>query len=391
MSHTQPPTLLLKAGKEKSILQRHPWIFSGAFAQVPEGLADGAIVQVANQQQQFMAIGHYTKSSIMVRILSFEKLMLDQHYWNEVIEKAWIRRKLIFEHTLQTNAFRLVHGEGDQLPGLIVDVYNFTAVIQCHSPGMLQHQLQIAQALLALVDLEIKVVYNKKILDTDSDRCIHGTPETVVCIENGIYFEVDYQAGQKTGFFLDQRENRKLIGQYAKGKTVLNTFSYSGGFSLYALAAGALKVTSVDSAKKASHWTNQNLELNKNIDPSRHQFLLADAFEFIKSNPLNEYDLIVLDPPAFAKHLDAVKRAMIGYRNLNAETMKGMKSNSLLFTFSCSQVIDKDLFRKIIFQAAMQAKRKVSILHQLSQPADHPINVYHPEGEYLKGLVLLVA
>lgn len=392
------PRIYLHNGKERSLLLFHPWVFSGAVKNQPSGLTEGDIVEVWSADEKYLGTGHFHKGTITVRILSFKNEMIDDSFWLNKIGAAYdLRKSLGFENNTQTNVYRLVHGEGDGIPGLIIDIYNETAVLQTHTIGMARSINDIAAALKKIYGKKLIAAYNKSAdallkqnYSSAPDDYIYslnkGNTSTEV-LESGLKFDVDYVNGQKTGFFIDQRENRKLLAQYAPGKKVLNTFCYTGGFSVYAIGAGATLVHSVDSSKKAMAETDNNVKLNFNN--SSHQSFIADAFDFLKKQA-DVYDIIVLDPPAFAKHLSAVKNAMVGYRNLNYEAFKKINGGGILFTFSCSQAIDKDLFRKVVFQAAAQAKRNVRILHQLSQPADHPINIYHPEGEYLKGLVLYV-
>lgn len=385
----------LKKGKEESLLRFHPWVFSGAVASLPDDIEEGDLVNVVSNTGKFIGVGHYQIGSIAVRILSFEEQEINDNFFIERLSAAYQLRKTLNLIRPDNNAFRLVHGEGDFLPGLIVDIYGNTAVVQAHSPGMHYARNIIANALIAIEDAGIKNVYYKSEttlpykaqLDPQNDYII-GSFETNIAIENGLKFHVDWLKGQKTGFFVDQRDNRKLLEHYAKGRNVLNMFCYTGGFSFYAMRGGANLVHSVDSSSKAITLTNANVELNFPGD-TRHKAFAEDAFKFLNEMD-NNYDLIILDPPAFAKHRSALKNALIGYRKLNAKAFEKIKPGGILFTFSCSQAVNKDQFRLAVFSAAAQSRRKVRILHQLTQPADHPINIYHPEGEYLKGLILYV-
>ena len=388
-------TIKLKKGKEDSLLRFHPWVFSGAVESTPTDIEEGDIVKVVSNDNRFIGVGHFQIGSIVVRILSFEDTSIDLTFFEERLSAAYDLRKTLNLIRHDNNAFRLVHGEGDFLPGLIVDVYGNTAVVQAHSPGMHFARNTIAQALVGLNDAGIKNVYYKSEttlpfkaqLDPQNDYIVGGY-ETNIAIENGLKFQVDWLKGQKTGFFVDQRDNRSLLEHYAKGRSVLNMFCYTGGFSFYAMRGGANLVHSVDSSAKAIALTKANVELNFPGD-SRHEAYAEDAFKFLNTID-NKYDLIILDPPAFAKHRSAIKNALIGYRKLNAKAFEKIRPGGILFTFSCSQAINKEQFRLAVFSAAAMSKRKVRILHQLTQPADHPINIYHPEGEYLKGLILYV-
>lgn len=388
-------TIKLKKGKEDSLLRFHPWVFSGAVESTPTDIEEGDIVKVVSNDNRFIGVGHFQIGSIAVRILSFEDTSIDLTFFEERLSAAYDLRKTLNLIRHDNNAFRLVHGEGDFLPGLIVDVYGNTAVVQAHSPGMHFARNTIAQALVGLNDAGIKNVYYKSEttlpfkaqLDPQNDYIVGGY-ETNIAIENGLKFQVDWLKGQKTGFFVDQRDNRSLLEHYAKGRSVLNMFCYTGGFSFYAMRGGANLVHSVDSSAKAIALTKANVELNFPGD-SRHEAYAEDAFKFLNTID-NKYDLIILDPPAFAKHRNAIKNALIGYRKLNAKAFEKIRPGGILFTFSCSQAINKEQFRLAVFSAAAMSKRKVRILHQLTQPADHPINIYHPEGEYLKGLILYV-
>jgi 23S rRNA (cytosine1962-C5)-methyltransferase len=389
------PKIILKPKKERSLLNQHPWLFSGAIEKSDDGIEEGDIVEIFSNSHQYLATGHFHAGSIMVRIFSFVRTECQYEFWKTKIANAFLQRqRLGLTSNPDTNVYRLVHAEGDGLPGMIIDIYNTTAVIQTHTLGMHRIKKYVTDALIAIYGSSLTVIYdksaetmNKQEAAMVSNQFLFGNENNTIVTENGIRFFIDYQSGQKTGFFIDQRDNRKLLGYYSKGKKVLNTFAYSGGFSMYALKEGAELVHGVDSSKKAAEWAEKNAALNH--ASSTHQFFVSDVFDFLKQSE-TAYDVIVLDPPAFAKHLSAVDKATIGYRNLNYEAIKAIEPNGILFTFSCSQVIDKALFRKIIFMASLQARRQVKILHQLTQPADHPISIYHPEGEYLKGLVLLV-
>ena len=390
------PIITLKRGKEDSLNRFHPWVFSGAIASMPDTLEEGDIVDVVTNDGRHIGVGHYQIGSIMVRILDFGTTAINQEFFATRLAEALRLRKALRLDRDDNNAYRLVHGEGDFLPGLIVDIYGNTAVVQAHSPGMHFARTAIANALVALDGVEIKNVYYKSEttlpykaqLDPQNDYLIGGF-ETNVAIENGLKFHVDWLKGQKTGFFVDQRDNRSLLEHFAKGRKVLNMFCYTGGFSFYAMRGGAELVHSVDSSAKAITLTDANVELNFPGD-ARHKSYAEDAFKFLDSMEKNCYDLIVLDPPAFAKHRSALKNALRGYQRLNAKAFEKISSGGILFTFSCSQAVNKDQFRLAVFSAAAQSRRKVRILHQLTQPADHPINIYHPEGEYLKGLILYV-
>lgn len=390
------PIITLKRGKEDSLNRFHPWVFSGAIATMPDNLEEGDIVDVVTHDGRHIGVGHYQVGSIMVRILDFGTTTIDQEFFAIRLAEALKLRKALRLDREDNNAYRLVHGEGDFLPGLIVDIYGNTAVVQAHSPGMHFARTAIANALVALDGVDIKNVYYKSEttlpykaqLDPQNDYLIGGF-ETNVAIENGLKFHVDWLKGQKTGFFVDQRDNRSLLEHFARGRKVLNMFCYTGGFSFYAMRGGAELVHSVDSSAKAITLTDANVELNFPGD-ARHKSYAEDAFKFLDSMEKDSYDLIVLDPPAFAKHRSALKNALRGYQRLNAKAFEKISSGGILFTFSCSQAVNKDQFRLAVFSAAAQSRRKVRILHQLTQPADHPINIYHPEGEYLKGLILYV-
>lgn len=387
--------VILKKGKEESLKRFHPWVFSGAIQKIDSDIEEGDLVSVYTLNGELIGNGHYQVGSISVRILSFDDSPIDEDYYYKRLEAALKLRKSLNLLRPDNNSFRLVHGEGDFLPGLVVDIYCKTAVIQAHSPGMHFARNHVANALIKLPESLVENVYYKSEttlpykaqLDAQNDYII-GSYDTNIAIENGLKFHVDWLRGQKTGFFVDQRENRALLEKYAHGRSVLNMFCYTGGFSFYAMRGGAALVHSVDSSSKAIQLTNDNVSLNFPGD-ERHKAFAEDAFKFL-SEMDKSYDLIILDPPAFAKHKSALKNALIGYRKINAKAFEKIKPGGILFTFSCSQAVSKEQFRLAVFSAAAQSRRKVRILHQLTQPADHPINIYHPEGEYLKGLVLYV-
>ncbi|MBS5875564.1 MAG: class I SAM-dependent rRNA methyltransferase [Prevotella sp.] len=388
--------IYLKKGKEDSLKRFHPWVFSGAIAHMDDGIEEGDIVRVITQSGAFIALGHYQIGSIAVRVLSFQDIAIDDDFWKQRLAAALLMRQCAgIADNPENNTFRLVHGEGDNLPGLVIDCYGKTAVVQAHSVGMHVCRNVIARQLVEVMGNRIENVFYKSetTLPFKADLgqengFIYGGSDDNVAVENGLKFHVDWLKGQKTGFFVDQRENRKLLEHYAKGKTVLNMFCYTGGFSFYAMRGNAKAVHSVDSSAKAIELTNANVELNFPGD-KRHQAFCEDAFKFLDAAK-DKYDLIILDPPAFAKHRAALHNALKGYTRLNVKAFEKIKSGGILFTFSCSQVVTKDNFRNAVFTAAALAGRNVRILHQLHQPADHPINIYHPEGEYLKGLVLYV-
>jgi 23S rRNA (cytosine1962-C5)-methyltransferase len=386
-------TLQVYTKKIDSIKRRHPWIFSGAISSDVSDFENGDLVKVTDNKGVFLAIGHFQHATISVRILTFEEKEIDLTFFVEKLNHAYnLRTSLNLLHT-QNTIFRLVHGEGDGLPGLIIDFYNGVAVVQCHSIGMYRSLDLISSALQHVLDGNLVAIYSKSSDTLPSkhiaiDEYLFGSCSTPhVAMENGIQFNIDWIHGQKTGFFIDQRENRNILGKIANGKKILNTFCYSGGFSLYALQNGAELTHSLDSSKKAIELTEQNVELN-NFQKS-HESIIADAMEYMKSAE-KDYDIIILDPPAFAKHRDKKHKAVQGYKRLNAMAINSIKSGGLLFTFSCSQVIDKNLFTNTIIAAAIETQRNVRIIGQLHQPADHPINAFHPEGEYLKGLILEV-
>ena len=391
------PEIILRRGKEESLLRFHPWVFSGAIASCPEGLEEGETVTVRSASGQLLGTGHYQVGSIAVRMLSEEDIVIDEDFYRRRLAEAYRLRRVLDLIRPDNNAYRLVHGEGDFLPGVIVDVYGATAVMQAHSPAMHYARNEIARALVSLPEAGISAVYYKSEttlpykarLDPQNDYIIGGFT-TDEALENGLRFHVDWLRGQKTGFFVDQRDNRRLLQHYAAGRRVLNMFCYTGGFSVYALRGGAETVHSVDSSAKAVALTDANVALNFGEDCPRHRSFAEDAFKFLADMPQDAYDLVVLDPPAFAKHRSAIKNALRGYQRLNARAMEKMPSGSILFTFSCSQAISREQFRLAVFSAAAQTRRRVRILHQLTQPADHPVNIYHPEGEYLKGLILWI-
>lgn len=387
----------LKPGKEESLKRFHPWVFSGAIARVEGEPEEGEIVDVYTSKKEFIACGHFQIGSIAVRVLSFVQETIDHEFWVRKLAVAKdLRVALGLIGNPQNNTYRLVHGEGDNLPGLIIDVYDHTAVMQAHSAGMHVYRMEIADALSEVMGDVIENIYYKSettlpfkadLLSTENGFIKGGSPENVA-MENGLKFHVDWLKGQKTGFFVDQRENRHLLERYAKGRNVLNMFCYTGGFSFYAMRGGANLVHSVDSSAKAIDLTNENVELNFPGD-ARHKAYAEDAFKYLDRMG-DQYDLIILDPPAFAKHRDALRNALRGYTKLNAKAFEKIRPGGILFTFSCSQVVNKENFWNAVFTAAAQSGRSVRILHQLTQPGDHPVNIYHPEGEYLKGLVLYV-
>lgn len=387
----------LKPGKEESLKRFHPWVFSGAIARVEGEPEEGEIVDVYTSKKEFIACGHFQIGSIAVRVLSFVQETIDHEFWVRKLAVAKdLRVALGLIGNPRNNTYRLVHGEGDNLPGLIIDVYDHTAVMQAHSAGMHVYRMEIADALSEVMGDVIENIYYKSettlpfkadLLSTENGFIKGGSPKNVA-MENGLKFHVDWLKGQKTGFFVDQRENRHLLERYAKGRNVLNMFCYTGGFSFYAMRGGANLVHSVDSSAKAIDLTNENVELNFPGD-ARHKAYAEDAFKYLDRMG-DQYDLIILDPPAFAKHRDALRNALRGYTKLNAKAFEKIRPGGILFTFSCSQVVNKENFRNAVFTAAAQSGRSVRILHQLTQPGDHPVNIYHPEGEYLKGLVLYV-
>lgn len=388
--------IYLKRGKEESLKRFHPWVFSGAIHHADEGIQEGEIVRVHTNEGEFIAVGHYQVGSIAVRVLSFHDVAIDESFWESRLTAAFDVRKAIgVAQNPNNNTYRLVHGEGDNLPGLIIDCYGQTAVMQAHSVGMHVCREAVCKALVKVMGDNIQHVFYKSEttlpikagLGQENDF-LYGGSDDNIAIENGLKFRVDWLRGQKTGFFVDQRDNRALLESYSKGRSVLNMFCYTGGFSVYAMRGGAKLVHSVDSSAKAIDLTNANVEMNFPGDERHHAFC-DDAFKYLDAND-DKYDLMILDPPAFAKHRAALHNALKGYTRLNVKGFERIKNGGILFTFSCSQVVTKEQFRNAVFTAAAQAGRKVRILHQLHQPADHPINIYHPEGEYLKGLVLYV-
>jgi len=396
------PKIVLRRGKEESLLRRHPWVFSGAIdhieAESEEDFREGSLVEVFTRSGDFIARGHYQIGSIAVRVLTFEQEPIDQAWWNRRIAVACdVRRALGLTENPETTCYRLVHGEGDGLPGLVVDLYGTTAVVQCHSVGMYRSRQAVAEAIRACYGGRIEAIYDKSSqtlpfkagLGAVDGYLWGASPRASQIVrEHGLQFAVNWEEGQKTGFFLDQRENRELVRRYAAGRTVLNTFCYTGGFSVYAAEGGAVEVCSVDASERAVQLAAENMRLNCG-ERIPHTEITADAVEYLRDIG-DRYDLIILDPPAFAKHHKVLGNAMQGYKRLNARALAQIRPGGILFTFSCSQAVSKELFRTTLFSAAAIAKRKVRILHQLTQPADHPIDIYHPEGEYLKGLVLYV-
>lgn len=386
--------LQLKRGKEDSLLRFHPWVFSGAIERMDEGIQEGDVVRVVKHNGDFIAVGHYQAGSIAVRVLSFKDVEIDDEFWFSRLQSALqMRLSIGMADNPDNNTYRLVHGEGDLLPGLVIDVYGKTAVMQAHSIGMHCSRVAIAEQLVKVMGERLENIFYKSettlpFMDDMENGFLYGGSEDNTAVENGLMFYVDWLRGQKTGFFIDQRENRSLLESYARDKRVLNMFCYTGGFSFYAMRGGAKLVHSVDSSAKAIELTNRNVALNFPGD-ARHKAFCEDAFKFLEQAD-GQYDLIILDPPAFAKHRGALHNALKGYTRLNNKAFQKIQSGGILFTFSCSQVVTKDHFRNAVFTAAAQAGRKVRILHQLHQPADHPVNIYHPEGEYLKGLVLYV-
>lgn len=388
--------VILKSGKDQSIKRFHPWVFSGAIKKVLGYVSEGDLVAVYSNKDEFLGIGHYQIGSIAIRMVSFDEVLPDYNFWKEKIFKAWnFRKQLGFGNNKNNNVFRLINAEGDGMPGLIVDYYNGTAVLQMHSVGMYRIRNEIVKALLEVVGEELKAVYDKseKTLPfkaglNQKDELVTGNPETNRVVENQLNFKVDWETGQKTGFFIDQRDNRKLVENYSNGKDVLNMFCYTGGFSVYAMNGGGKSVHSVDASAKAIDLTNENVKLNF-PDTNIHEAIIADGFDYLKRID-KVYDLIILDPPAFAKHRDTLPQALQGYKRINTRAFEQIRPGGILFTFSCSQVVTKDRFREIVFSAAAIARRPVRVLHQLTQPVDHPVSIYHPEGEYLKGLVLFV-
>lgn len=391
-------TITLRGGKEESLRRYHPWVFSGAIASLPDGIEEGEVVKVVASDGTPLGVGHYQIGSIAVRMLDSDaSTVIDGSFYKSRLAQAWRMRRALGLVRPDNTAFRLVHGEGDFLPGLIVDIYGDTAVMQAHSPGMHVQRMVIAEALTGLDDSPVSNVYYKsettlpfKAGCDPRDGYLIGRSDNNVAVENGLKFNIDWLKGQKTGFFVDQRENRSLLERYARGRRVLNMFCYTGGFSVYAMRGGARGVTSVDSSAKAIALTDANVALNFGDAAGLHDSYAEDAFKFLSQTRRGDYDLIILDPPAFAKHRDAIRNALRGYQRLNALGIEKVAPGGIVFTFSCSQAITKEQFRLAVFSAAAQTGRRVRILHQLTQPADHPVNIYHPEGEYLKGLILYV-
>ncbi|MCB0642796.1 MAG: class I SAM-dependent rRNA methyltransferase [Phaeodactylibacter sp.] len=388
----------LKPKREQSVLRRHPWIFSGGIAKIEGEPADGDLVEVYSSKGEWLAIGHYQQGSIMVRIISFEPTDAGLDFWITKLRDAWeYRRQLGLVDDPQTDCFRLLHAEGDQAPGLIIDLYGKTAVLQCHSFGMYRQRHTIAEALQQVLGPALEAIYDKsaeslppRATDAAENDYLLGSASTASEVyEHGHRFNVDWVAGQKTGFFLDQRSNRALLARFAPGKTVLNTFAYSGGFSIYALKAGATRVVSVDVSGKAIDLAIENAVLN-GFDAPAHEGVKSDVLQYFKQSD-EQFDLVVVDPPAYAKNLKKRHNAVQGYKRLNAAAFEKVKPGGLLFTFSCSQVVDRQLFYDTIVAAAQDSGRHIRVMHLLSQPADHPVSLYHPEGSYLKGLVLQVS
>ncbi len=388
------PVIILKRGKDESLRRFHPWVFSGAIARMDDNIEEGNLVRVLSHEGETIGVGHYQIGSIAVRMLEFGCDTLPEDFFTTRLAEAYRLRQSLGLMRPDNDCMRLVHGEGDFLPGLVVDLYGPTAVMQAHSPGMHFCRNEVARALSELPG--IRSVYYKSDttlpykahLDPVNDYLL-GNYDGCIATENGLQFNIDWLRGQKTGFFVDQRDNRALLEHYSRDREVLNMFCYTGGFSVYAMRGGAAKVDSVDSSAKAVALTDANIELNFPGD-ERHRSFAVDAFRFLGDMEPGSYDLIVLDPPAFAKHRGALKNGLLGYRKLNAKAFEKIRPGGIIFTFSCSQVVTREMFRLAVVSAAAQSGRKVRILHQLTQPADHPINIYHPEGEYLKGLVLYV-
>lgn len=391
MNATTYPRVVLRPGKEAFLTRRHLWIFSGALLSVDPTIEEGAVVEVFSANHQYLATGHFHRGSIAVRILSFTQRQIDSRFWIEALQAAFRYRVLLgLADNEHTNSYRLVHGEGDNLPGLIIDYYNGIAVIQAHTIGMHRSRYDITAALQAIYGTRLKAVFDKSDLplkEPTTGNYLFGSAKQTEILENGFRFQVNYEEGQKTGFFLDQRDNRYLLTRYAKDKRVLNAFSYTGGFSVYALGGGAASVDSVDMSAPALALCEINVAINNGTD--KHQAIKADVINFLQQSQ-HDYELIILDPPAFAKSMEARHRAVQGYKRLNVLAFKKMAKKGILFTFSCSQVVSRELFYHTIISAAIEAQRNVRVMHYLSQSADHPVNIFHPEGHYLKGLVLYV-
>lgn len=387
--------VILKSGKDVSVVKYHPWVFSGAIKKIKGEVSEGDVVEIVNNKFEFLGLGHYQDGSIAIRVFSFDKEEVNIDFWRRKIESAYAYRKsLNFIEKDKTDIFRLLHAEGDGVPGLIIDVYNNTAIMQFHSIGMYLLREALAQILVETID-GVTSVYDKSEATIPKNTTVQakdgfliGEGEAQYALENGLKFYIDWFSGQKTGFFIDQRDNRELLGSYAKGRNVLNMFGYTGGFSVYAMQEGANLVHSVDASAKATDLTNMNIKENF-PEATNHEAFAEDAFEFM-SDIKDKYDLIILDPPAFAKQRKSLHHALQGYKRLNQIAFEQIKPGGILFTFSCSQVVSKENFKKSIFAAASNAKRKVRIMHQLTQPVDHAVSIFHPEGEYLKGLVLFV-
>ncbi len=387
--------LILKKGKEAPIKRNHPWVFSGAIYKIEGTPKDGDIVNILSADNIPIAMGHYQNGSILARIFSFETVEVNTSFWYQKLKKAYDYRKLIgiINHS-ETNAYRLIHAEGDGMPGLIIDIYNTIAIVQCHSIGMHKIRQSIVEGLLQLYGDRLEAIYDKSketlpfnYATSIENGYLYGQANSNIILENNLSFYIDWERGQKTGFFLDQRNNRQLLTKYVKGKNVLNTFCYSGGFSIYALNAGAKLVHSVDASSKAIEWAKKNVELNSS--KGKHEAYVDDVLKFLQKTT-NTYDVIIVDPPAYAKSIKKRHNAVQGYKRLNALALSKLPAKGILFTFSCSQVIDNALFKNTLFAAALEARRNVRILHHLSQPEDHPINIAHPESSYLKGLVLYI-
>ena len=397
MSHNPLPRLILAPGKEKSVQRRHPWVFSGAVARKDKGLCDGDTVEVYDARRQYLGTGHYQPGSIAVRLFSFEQRDIDRDFWHgKLLNAIEFRRKILLSNP-QTTMYRLVNGEGDGMPGLIIDVYGSHLVIQAHSMGMYRLRATLTELLTELLP-DTQAIYLKTAIETADNENVEltegwlfGKPdEKVIAMENGILFRIDIEGGQKTGFFLDQRDSRSMVGELAKDRTVLNMFSYSGGFSMYALRGGAQHVDSVDISQKAVDLAEENAQFMGGDFAERHNAVCEDVFAFLDRMPDHHYDLIVLDPPAFAKHHRVKEQGIKGYRNINRKTMEKIRPGGLLFTFSCSQAVSRDDFQTLVFSAAALAGKEVRVVRRLQHAACHPVSIFHPEGDYLKGLMLEV-